>query len=597
MSKSRRLSALLLAGVLALAGASSPPAAAAPEQAAASLRSAAPPTAPAAKPYMGWSSWSMQSSKYPGLNPRGDYSWLHEANVLKQADAMSAKLKQYGYTYVNIDAGWWMTWDWKAQFDANGRPTPDKQKFPHGMKYVADYIHRKGLKAGIYLPVGLEKVAYEKGDLPIAGAPQCTLHDIVYADRRTTNGWDSSYKIDFSQPCAQSYIDSIARLFADWGYDFFKLDGVGPGSGKSGENYDNRTDVAAWSAAIAKAGRPIHFELSWSLDIQYIADWKKHANGWRIDTDVECYCDTLVSWTNSVDNRFADAPAWAQHAGPGGWNDLDTLNVGNAKMDGLTKDERQTYMTLWSISASPLYIGDDLTKLDSYGMSLLTNREVLAVDQQGRPATPVRNGGNQQVWRVRNTDGSYTVALFNLDGVAKPVSALWSEIGFDGKASVRDLWQKRDLGTVDGSFSAHLPAHGSRLLKVTPRGAKTVIEAEAATNTLAGGASVGGCDACSGGRKVGNVGGNGTLVINGVTAAKAGKRKLTIGYVDGSDGRWAVLSVNGGPGTTLRFAGSRDNNWNLLQAHTVEVELRKGENTLTFSAPGGWAPDIDSVTY
>ncbi len=593
MSTYRTLSALVLAGVLAVTGASTPAAVA--ETAAAPA--VAPPTAPAAKPYLGWTSWSMQSSKYPGLNPRGDYSWLHEANVLKQADAMAAKLKPYGYRYINIDAGWWMNWEWKQGYDGNGRPAADKEKFPRGMKYVADYIHRKGLKAGIYLPVGLEKAAYEKGDLPIAGAPECSLHDIVYPDLRTTNGWDSSYKIDFAKPCAQAYIDSLARQIADWGYDFLKLDGVGPGSGKSGPNYDNRTDVAAFSAAIAKTGRPIHFELSWSLDIKYVEDWKRHSNGWRIDTDVECYCDTLVTWTNSVDNRFADAPAWAAHSGPGGWNDLDSVNVGNGNMDGLTKAERQSYMTLWAISASPLYIGDDLTKLDSYGLSLLTNREVIAVDQQGLPATPVRSGVNQQVWRVRNTDGSYTVALFNLDGVARPVTALWSEVGFDGKASVRDLWQRRDLGTFDGSYTATLPAHGSRLFTVKPRGAKTVIEAEAAANTLAGGASVGNCRACSGGRKVGNVGGTGTLVINGVTAAKAGERDLTIGYVDGSDGRWATMSVNGEPGTTVKFVGSRDGNWDLLQAITVRVKLRAGANTITFSAPGGYAPDIDSVTF
>jgi len=588
----RTLTASLLAAVLALAGPSAPPAAAEPK----AVTEAAPPTAPAAKPYVGWTSWSMQSTRYPGLNSRGDFSWLHESNVLKQADAMAAKLKPYGYSYVNLDAGWWMDWEWKQGYDGYGRPAADKEKFPRGMKYVADYIHRKGLKAGIYLPVGLEKAAYEKGDLPIWGAPECSLHDIVYPDLRTTNGWDSAYKIDFAQPCAQKYIDSLARQLADWGYDFLKLDGVGPGSGRSGPNYDNRPDVAAFSAAIAKTGRPIHFELSWSLDIRYVEDWKRHSNGWRIDTDVECYCDTLVTWTNSVDNRFADAPAWAPHTGPGGWNDLDSLDVGNGKMDGLTKDERQSYTTLWAISASPLYTGDDLTKLDSYGLSLLTNREVIAVNQQGRPATPVRSGVNQQVWRARNADGSYTVALFNLDGVARPVTALWSEVGFEGRASVRDLWKRRDLGTVEGSFTATLPAHGSRLFRVAPRGgAKTVIEAE--TGTLAGGASVGNCGGCSGGRKVGNVGGTGTLAVNGVTIPRAGEYDLTIGYVDGSDGRWATVSVNGGPGTVVKFAGTRDDNWNTLQAKTIRVTLRAGENTIAFSAPGGYAPDIDTVTF
>ncbi|MBW8820881.1 MAG: alpha-galactosidase, partial [Streptomyces sp.] len=112
----------------------------------------APAPALAAKPYMGWSSWSMQSSKYPGLNPDGDYSYLTEANVLKQTDALAAKLKKYGYQYVNIDAGWWMDKAWKSGFDQYGRQKPDPVRFPSGMKAVADRIHAKGLKAGIYLP-------------------------------------------------------------------------------------------------------------------------------------------------------------------------------------------------------------------------------------------------------------------------------------------------------------------------------------------------------------------------------------------------------------------------------------------------------------
>ena len=277
---------------------------------------------------------------------------------------------------------------WKPRFDAYGRQAADPVRFPRGMKAVADHIHAKGLKAGIYLPVGLEKEAYGEGKVPVWNAEGCTTADIVYGDLRTTNGWDSAYKIDFSRPCAQKYIDSQARMFADWGYDFLKLDGVGPGSFKTGENYDNVADVAAWQKAIAATGRPIHLELSWSLDIGHAADWKKYSNGWRIDTDVECYCNTLVSWENSVDDRWDDAPAWTRHAGPGGWNDLDSLNVGNGEMDGLTKAERQSYATLWAIAKSPLYTGDDLTRLDAYGLSLLTNREVIALNQGGTPAGP-----------------------------------------------------------------------------------------------------------------------------------------------------------------------------------------------------------------
>ncbi|MFZ4156646.1 alpha-galactosidase D [Streptomyces pseudogriseolus] len=560
------------------------------------------PTAPAAtttplaaKPYMGWTSWTMQSSKYPGLNPKGDYSYLTEANVTKQTDAMAAKLKPYGYEYINIDAGWWMDWTWKPQFDEYGRQKADPERFPSGMKAVADRIHSKGLKAGIYLPVGLEKAAYNDGRTPIWNAEGCTTANIVYDDLRTTNGWDSSYKIDFSDPCAQKYIDSQAQMFADWGYDFLKLDGVGPGSFKNGDNYNNVADVAAWQKAIATAGRPIHLELSWSLDYGHVEDWKKYSNGWRIDTDVECYCNTLVGWENSVDDRWDDAPAWTDHAGPGGWNDLDSLNVGNGEMDGLTKAERQSYATLWAIAKSPLYTGDDLTRLDSYGLSLLTNREVIAINQSSAPpAEPVTASDPQQVWAAKNPDGTYTVALFNLADAPASVTADWSTLGFQGKASVRDVWNREKLGTYRDSITQALPAHGSRLFTVTPHGTDlewTGYEAEA--GTLSGNASTADCSACSDGRKVGNLYGGGKLTLDNVVVHKAGTYQVKVSYISG-DARSALVSANGGGATSHKFASTGD--WGTVNVVHVPVRLRAGANTITIdSGSDGYAPDIDRI--
>ncbi|MFJ6838586.1 alpha-galactosidase D [Streptomyces sp. NPDC091209] len=550
----------------------------------------------AAKPYMGWSSWSMQSSKYPGLNPDGDYSYLTEANVLKQTDALAAKLKNHGYDHVNIDAGWWMDKTWKTGFDQYGRQTPDPVRFPHGMKSVADHIHSKGLKAGIYLPVGLEKEAYGEGKTPIWNAPGCTTADVVYSDLRTTNGWDNAYKLNFDNPCAQKYIDSQAQQFADWGYDLLKLDGVGPGSFKSGDNYDNVPDVAAWQKAISATGRPIHLELSWSLDIGHAADWKKYSNGWRIDTDVECYCNTLVTWENSVNDRWDDAPAWSRKAGPGGWNDLDSLDVGNGEMDGLTKAERQSYMTLWAINKSPLFTGDDLTKLDSYGVSLLTDDEVIAVDQNDSPvARPVTTVGDQQVWGTENADGSYTVALFNLAGSPASVTAQWASLGFTGNASVRDLWNKTNLGTYKNKITEALPAHGSRLFTVKPGGGTsttTSYEAESAANTLSGNASVAGCDACSGGKKVGNLYTGGKLRFNDVTVQKDGIYTVQVGYVSG-DPRSVTVSSDSGNGTSEKFPSTGD--WNTAETVSVQLALKAGSNTITFDSGSGYAPDIDRI--
>ncbi|MER7585957.1 carbohydrate-binding protein [Micromonospora sp. NPDC127501] len=579
-------------GVLLAAGA-------APAQAAPTTAAQAAPVQTVAdiaqRPFMGWTSWTMQSSKYPGLNPDGDYSYLTEANVLKQTDALATKLKPYGYEYVNIDAGWWRDNAWVPRFDQYARQTPDPVRFPRGMQAVAEHIHGKGLKAGIYLPVGLEKEAYANGTAPIFNAPGCTTANIVYPDLRTTNGWDSAYKLNFDNPCAQKYIDSQAQLFADWGYDFLKLDGVGPGSFKSGDNYDNVADVAAWQRAIATAGRPIHLELSWSLDINHAADWKRYSNGWRIDTDVECYCNTLVSWENSVDDRFDDAPAWSRKAGPGGWNDLDSLNVGNGEMDGLTRAERQSYATLWAISKSPLYTGDDLTRLDDYGLSLLTNREVIAIDQNGgAPARPVTPAGDQQVWGAKNPDGSYTVALFNLGDAPASVTAHWASFGFTGNASVRDVWNRRDLGTQRNAITAALPAHGSRLFTVRPGTAltSTSYEAEASVNTLTGTASVGGCDACSGGQKVGNLYVGGTVRFNEVTVRKDGIYTVAVSYVSG-DARSVQVSSNSGNGSYLKFPSTGD--WGTVETVSVQLALKAGKNTITFDSGTWYSPDIDRI--
>jgi hypothetical protein len=411
---------------------------------------------------MGWSSWSLESTNYPGVNPTGGASWLTEAHILQQADAEAKELKAYGYDYMNIDAGW------SNGFDQYGRPIANPTTFPDGIKYIADHVHAEGLKLGIYLAVGLAPAAYNGGNTPIYGAPGCTTADIVYPDLRLTNGWNSAYKIDYANPCAQDYINSIAKEFASWDVDYLKLDGVGPGSNQGGTNYDNTPDVAAWSAALKATGRPIQFVLSWSLAHSDASVWQQYSNGQRIDTDVECYCNTLVTWNNSIKQRWTDVVQWIPDSGPGHWNNLDSLDVGDGQMDGITDTERQSYMTFWAIEAAPLLSGDDLTQLDSYGLSLLTNREVIGVDQAGIAARPVSQNTDQQVWYARNKNGSYTVALFNMGSSTATVTANWSDIGLSGPAQVRNLWTHTNTGTANGSVSATLPSHGSELLTITP---------------------------------------------------------------------------------------------------------------------------------
>ncbi|QHW31849.1 hypothetical protein GZH47_14075 [Paenibacillus rhizovicinus] len=417
----------------------------------------------AQKPYMGWSSYSLQVYDGPSGN------WTSAAKIKAQSDAMHEKLQSHGYDYINIDAGW------NGGMDEYGRPIPSTQLYPDGFQNVIDYVHHNGQKIGIYMIPGLSPAAYD-ADLPIYGAPGCSMKDIAAQPLRQADYWEIGYKIDFesesSKGCAQAYIDSIADLIASWGIDFVKFDSVTPGSGHNDTTIDARGDVEAWSKALAKQDHKIWFELSWALDHKYADYWKQLANGWRVDWDVESYDNKIgmTQWSN-IARLFPDAALWWRDAGPGGWNDFDSLNVGNGSMDGLTKDERQSAMTLWAMSSAQLYTGDDLTRLDDYGLSLLTNDEVIAVNQAGHPAHPVSTTTNNQVWYANNGDGTYTVALFNLGSKSADVAVDWSDIGLQGGATVRDLWGHKDLGAFGtGYTAANLEPHASRLFKVTANG-------------------------------------------------------------------------------------------------------------------------------
>jgi hypothetical protein len=635
----------------------------------------------AAKPYLGWSSWSLQSTNYPGVNPDGPGSFISEKNILAQANALASKLKPYGYEYINVDAGW------QGGGDEYGRPIASPTRFPRGMKAVGDDIHQLGLKFGIYTVVGLGFDVYRDGNTPIYDAPGCFTRDIVYPDLRTTNGWDQAYKINYASPCAQKYADSIAKTFASWGVDFIKMDGVGPGSWKGAPddpNHNNTEDVESWWRAVQNAGRPMQYTLSWSLSHRYADTWKANSNGWRIDTDVECYCDTIVRWDSSVKARWWDVAQWVDDAGPGHWNNLDAINVGVGAMDGLTDAERQSYMTFWAINSAPLFAGDDLTKLDAYGLKLLTNREVIAIDQAGIPARPLNQDQLQQTWYAKNTDGSVTVGLFNLADTPATVTGKFDELGITGKAKVRDGWAGQNTSNVGGQVSAALPAHGSKLYKIYPNslgsvgmpanfkatdvsrttvslnwrpstgatsykvlangkqvatstttsvvvtgllpqtqyrfevkgvdgsksseasapitmltsrsGGPTRYEAEASTSTLTGNAGISGCTLCSGGQKIGNIGYDASVTLNGITVPTAGTYLVKIAYTDGDTSRQSMLTVNDADTYWANYSGLGDNDWGTPQVIYLPVKLQAGANSIKVSNPSGYIADIDWIT-
>ncbi|WP_394840948.1 RICIN domain-containing protein [Pendulispora brunnea] len=533
-------------------------------------------TEPRTTPVMGWS-----TAGFLGRN-------LNEAGIKSQARVLANRLKSHGYDTVLVDDFWYA--NPSTTVDAYGRWVADASRFPNGLAALADHLHGLGLKVGFYVTPGIPVAAVEQ-NTPIEGT---SLHakDIADTGRYETNynyGTRVMHAIDYSKPGAQEYVQSWANQLAAWGADFLKLDGV---------NNGNVGAVQAWSQALRQTGRAIHFNVANSLDANNGNAWKQHANSWRVDADIACFCATQVTWSTVV-TRFGDVPKWVPFAGANGWNDLDALNVANGHLDGLTNDERRTYMTLWAISAAPLYAGDDLTHIDNYGWSLLTNDEVIAIDQAGHPAHPVSQATNQQVWAANHGDGTYTVALFNLASTAVNVTANWNDLGFSGSASVRDVWDHRELGSFAGGFGATLDAHATRLLKVTPATGATRgrrYEAESSANTLGGSAVLSGCVGCSGGQKIGYLGYGGTLQFNGVEASAAGTYVLTVDYTVGDSGRSIQVSINGGAPMDLPFTGTDDGAWSNVQSFGVPVVLQAGSNTVTFANPSGWAPDIDRIT-
>ena len=538
------------------------------------------------KPYLGWSSFSQQTIQ-------GDF--LTQANMITQSDALKASgLQEHGFVYINLDSGW------QGTFDQNGRPIPNSTTFPD-IKAMVDHIHANGQKAGIYWIPGIEQPAVD-GNYPILGTPYHT-QDIVVTPLAKGNAFAANPpfpyhdKIDSTRPGAQEYIDSVVALFSSWGFDFIKLDAVTPGSYSNDLSIDNRADVEAWSNAIAKTGRPIWLTVSWQLSQDYASVWQQWSNARRIDDDVECEgrCATLTNWPRIVLREY-DNVGWQHETSITlGWNDMDTLDVGDSTLDGLSDEEKQTAITIWAMANSPMYLGGDLTKLDDFAKSAFRNDELITVDQSGRPAVQV-TGGPQPVWMSKQADGSIYVALYNLNGLPSKVIVHWRDLGFRHALAVRDVWSRINLGPSPVAFTTTILGHGSRLLKVTPFGAVTapagqVYEAESAT--LSGATYVSPCAACSGGAKLSYLGAspatnNGTF---NVYVDKAGTYRMEVDAMTQGP-RALVYVVNGAHPATLNMGGG---SFNLPQAATVPVTLIAGSNTITFSNPGTYAADLDRI--
>jgi alpha-galactosidase len=421
-------------------------------------------------PPLGWNSWD------------GYGTTVDEDHVKANAEWFTKHLKSYGWEYIVIDMEWFVTNpaaegnSKPAQYsmDAHGRYTPAPNRFPSsvpdkGFKPLGDYLHSLGLKFGIHILRGIPRKAVE-ANLPIAGS---NYHALDAADPKETCPWNpDNFGIDAAKPGAQAYYDSIATLYASWGVDFIKVDCIA--------SHPYRPDeIRLLSTALAKTGRPIVLSISpGPATVEKLDALRKYAQMWRVSDDVWDLWHSTVEYPQGLGDQFANVAKWGGMAEPGHWPDADMLPLGflgpapgwgKPRTTRFTRDEQRTLMTLWSIFPSPLMVGGDLPSADDWTLSLLTNPEVLAVDQRSKGNRVAFSSDTTTVWTAQsNTETSFYVAAFNLTTSLQNVRFTWQQLGLpEGKYAIRDLWEHKDLGSA-GSLEVQLPAHGTVLYRLTP---------------------------------------------------------------------------------------------------------------------------------
>jgi hypothetical protein len=399
---------------------------------------------------MGWSSWSFLR-KHPTA-----------AGVEAQARALtSSGLAALGYRYVNLDDFWMACDSHGPTVDADGRWIPDLAAFPGGIAPVAREVHALGLKFGLYVTPGIPQNAVRR-NTAVKGTSQRAgqIADTAVSEMNYSCGHMDG--LDYDNPAAQRYLDSWADELAAWGVDYVKLDGVG--------SWD-APDIRAWSAALRQTGRPMVLELSSNLAIAQAVQWSSLADGWRTGADIECYaCEPsgssypLTSWAQAA-ARFGAVARWQPFGGRHGWNDEDSLEVGNGADDGITVPERQTMMALWSLAGAPLLLGTDLTHLDSADLALLEDRAVIAVDQDGVAARREIDEGSEQVFVKRDPGGAWYVGVFNTStSTARRFTVPLGRLGISGAVRVTDLWSGHSPGVVRGSYTVTVAPGGVSLI-------------------------------------------------------------------------------------------------------------------------------------
>lgn len=431
--------------------------------AAANVAKAAPaPKTPggilAPRPPMGWNSWNSFATT------------ITEAQARETAAIMAKKLLPFGYDIFTVDIQWYepeassYTYNAKPKpsMDAYGRMIPAPNRFPSsqngkGFTQLARDVHALGMKFGIHVMRGIPRAAVDQ-NLPILGT-QYRAADV--ADRKSICSWNPDmYGVDMTKPGAQAYYDSIFRLYADWGVDFVKMDDMS-------RPYDaHAAEIEAAHKAIVGTGRPIILSLSpGETPVPRGDHVRRHAQMWRISDD---FWD---DW-KMLEAQFTRLENWSPYRGPGSWPDADMLPLGRlalgARDTKFTPDEQRTLMTLWSIARSPLIMGGDLRHLNAQTLALLTNREVLAVNQASSENKPhyIEDGGRIWSAKAENSADRY-VALFNVSDKPREVWIKLRDLGLSRPVAVRDLWEGKALGKQSDRIAAILPPHGAALYRLT----------------------------------------------------------------------------------------------------------------------------------
>ena len=437
-------------------------------------------------PPMGWNS-------YDAFN----FS-VTEAEFKASVDTMAKKYLQYGWNYAVVDWCWsfpgmgtqgtpnqgWnatgTTVTTRLNMDAYGRPMPDTVRHPSakgglGFKPLADYTHSKGLKFGIHLMRGVYRQAYW-ASTPVLGTTY-NAHQIADTTKANQCTWlDHVYALNMNHPGAQAYLNSLMQLFASWGVDFIKVDDLINPYGTP--NY-HQAELEGYRKAIDSCGREMVFSTSpGATPVAQAAHIASHANQWRMANDL---WDT---WT-SVNAMFALCASWYTSIGPGHFPDADMIPIGRLSKRGpngstrysnLTRTEQYTVMTLWSIFRSPLLYGGNPAENRAAEDSLLTNADVIAINQNSSNNRPLATG-NYPVWAANSPDTNVKyVALFNTTASTATVSVALSNFG-PGSWSIRNVWTQTDIGTLSGTLSATVPSHGSVLFKLTVPGTPILFHA------------------------------------------------------------------------------------------------------------------------